>query len=237
MFELRPETKRNEVKVSKRPRRLLTRYPRLVLLGLVAAVATAVVATVTVDLGPALRKHVERVGTELMGRPLHIGKLSVYLFRGQFLVEDLVINGPTLEDRAFLTADQVVISMPWSALFRRELLFDSVAISDWAMVVESFPGDRHTFPDLSELALSEDTWFVTTLSEIHAERGQFTYEDHAAPWSVVGRDFDISKKSKFGKMQQNDSVNRIWKNRGKKTQKQCQSMLKVVYNSSLFVLT
>ena len=192
MFELRPETKRNEVKVSKSPRRLLTRYPRLVLLGLVAAVAIAVVATVTVDLGPALRKHVERVGTELMGRPLHIGKLSIYLFRGQFLVEDFVVDGPTPEDRAFLTADEVVISMPWSALFRRELLFDSVAISDWAMVVESFPGDRHTFPDLSELALSEDTWFVTTLSEIHAERGQFTYEDHAAPWRIVGRDFDIS---------------------------------------------
>ena len=123
-------------------------YARLPLVLAVGLVAALIVTSVTVDVGPALRGQVEQIGSQQLGRPMHVGKLSVYLFLGRFLAEDLIIEGPTPDDRPFLRADRIVVSMPWSSLFRRELLFDSIEIADWEMVLESFPDGRHTFPDL-----------------------------------------------------------------------------------------
>ena len=171
-------------------RRRVWRYTRIALVVLVAAM---VATTVTVDLGPALRVRAEQAGTRQVGRPVHIGKLSIYLFLGRFLVEDFVIEGPTPQDRPFLRAGRIVISMPWSALLRREVLFDSVEMTDWQMVVESFPGDRHTFPRLIGSGESSgERPFVTTLRYVRAHRGEFTYEDHAAPWSAVARNLDVT---------------------------------------------
>ena len=171
-------------------RQRVWRYARIALVVLVAA---TVATTVTVDLGPALREQAEQAGTRQVGRPMHIGKLSIYLFLGRFLVEDLVIEGPTPQDRPFLRAGRIIVSMPWSALLRREVLFDSIEMTDWQMVVESFPGDRHTFPRVTGSGESSgDRPFVTTLSYVRAHRGEFTYEDHAAPWSAVARNLDVT---------------------------------------------
>ena len=191
-----------EANASGAPARGRRNYARLTLALLVAAVAAFIVTTVTVDLGPALRAQAERGGSAVVGRPMHIGKLSVYLFLGRFLIEDLVIEGPTPADRPFLRADRIVVSMPWSSLFRREVLFDSIEMTDWDMVLETFAGGRHTFPDLdgdSSEADSAETVgredrrrFVTTLSYARAYRGTVTYEDHGSPWSIVTRNLDVT---------------------------------------------
>ena len=57
--------------------------------------AAALVTSVTVDLGPALRGQAERQGTRFLKRNLHIGRLGVYLWGGQFQIDDLVIEGMT----------------------------------------------------------------------------------------------------------------------------------------------
>ena len=38
---------------------------------------------------------------------------------------------------------------------------------------------------------SEDRRFVTTVQYLRAHRGQFTYEDHGAPWSVVAPNVEV----------------------------------------------
>ena len=178
-------------------------YARLPLILAVGLVAALIVTSVTVDVGPALRGQVEQIGSQQVGRPMHVGKLSVYLFLGRFLAEDLIIEGPTPDDRPFLRADRIVVSMPWSSLFRRELLFDSIEIADWEMVLESFPDGRHTFPDLDgDPADIDDTavangsdngdLFITTLSYIRAHRGTVIFDDYGSNWSAVTPNFDIT---------------------------------------------
>ena len=47
----------------------------------------------TVDLGPSLKARAEQAASDFMGRPMHIGRLSVHLWLGRFVLEDLVIEG------------------------------------------------------------------------------------------------------------------------------------------------
>ena len=72
----------------------LTKGTRRVVRGTVATcaviLAVAVVTSVTVDLGPGLRKRAETAGTQALKRPMHIGTLSVRLWRGTFVVSDSV---------------------------------------------------------------------------------------------------------------------------------------------------
>ena len=62
--------------------------------------------------------------------------------RGRFVIEDLRIEGLTPDARPWLVAKRIDISLTWRALFDREVLFDSVEMTDWRMVVESF-AERH----------------------------------------------------------------------------------------------
>ena len=52
---------------------------------LAVTLAVAIVATLTVDLGPGLRGLAEREGSKRVGRPMHIGRLGVRLFNGKFV--------------------------------------------------------------------------------------------------------------------------------------------------------
>ena len=51
--------------------------------------AAAVVATLTIDLGPAVRREAEEQGSKYIERPLHIGALSIHVLTGKVIVEDL----------------------------------------------------------------------------------------------------------------------------------------------------
>src|SRR5690606_17648710 len=119
---------------------------RRVVITCAVILAVAFVTTLTVDLGTALREQAERGGSAFIQSPIHIGRLGVLLWRGRFFVEDLVIEGLTPESRPFLTAKRIDISMPWSTLFTRRVVFDAIEMTDWQMYTEMLPDGRHNFP-------------------------------------------------------------------------------------------
>jgi hypothetical protein len=172
-----------------------TRGTRLVVRRTVATCAVilsvAVVSSVSVDLGPALRRQAETAGSNFIKRPMHIGRLSVHLWRGVFVVEDFVIDGLTPGARPFLTARRIDVSMPWSSFFHREVLFDAIEMTDWDMYVELYPDGRHNFPKFTRDTPPRKSAWTTTLQYVRAGRGQFTYEDHGTPWSTVARNLEV----------------------------------------------
>src|SRR5262245_16816738 len=84
---------------SRSRRRPLLRAIRNAMAILVAIVAAAFVTVFTIDLGPELRGRAEREGSKFIERPMHIGRLSAKLRPGVFVIEDLVIEGLTPQDR------------------------------------------------------------------------------------------------------------------------------------------
>ena len=65
-------------------------------------------------------------------------------------------------------------------------------MTDWQMLVEKW--DSATASRNSPTTPSSRPGpkrFTTTLKYLRAWRGQFIYEDHEAPWSVVARNIDI----------------------------------------------
>ena len=73
---------------------------------------------------------------------MHIG-------RGRFIIENLRIDGMLPNEPPWLEAKRIEVSLTWSALLGREILLDSIEMTDWRMVVESFPDGRQTFPRLT----------------------------------------------------------------------------------------
>jgi len=174
----------------RRVRRVLVRLGAVLLAIVVALLLTAL----TVDLGPALRKRAEAEGSRYLLRPLHIGKVSARLIPGVFVFDDLMIEGLTPSDRPFLTAKKVTVRLPWWTIASRRLIVESVDMTDWNMVVESFPNGRHNFPRVTpeRRTPSGPKRFTTTVKAVHAARGHFTYDDHGTPWSVVGPQLDVT---------------------------------------------
>ena len=159
-------------------------------LALVAAVVAAVfVALFTIDLGPAARKEAETRASAYLERPMHIGRLSAYLWPGDFLVEDVVIDGKHPGDRPFLTAKRIRLSVSWLTLLRlnREQrgLFTEVRLTDWKMVLETWPGEGSSLPKFLPKNPSKGPKpFTTTVRFVYALRGDLIYEDHGVPWQV-----------------------------------------------------
>ena len=164
---------------------------RLAVVVFAVLLAVLVVTGVTVDLGPALRRVAEQQGSNYMHRPMHIGRLSVHLWRGIFVIENLTIEGLTPEGRPFLTAKRIALSMPWSTLFNRRVVFDSVEMSDWRMYGEVLPGGKHNFPKFTPDGPRGPSRWTTTMQYLRAYRGEFTFEDHGAPWSTVARNLEV----------------------------------------------
>jgi hypothetical protein len=169
-------------------------HPLFRLLGVIAAVVAAVIAaTLTIDLGPALRKRAESAGSKYLQRPIHIGGLKILLLTGTFQVDDLVIEGLQPTDRPFLKAKRVFVNMPWWSILNRDLVIQDVDMSDWEMVVEQFPG-KHSFPKLvpDSKGPKGPKRFTTTVRSVIARRGTFIYDDHTVPWSTVARNLNVS---------------------------------------------
>lgn len=163
---------------------------RRVVITCAVILAVVFVTTVSMDLGPSLKGRAETAASQYMGRPMHIGRMSVHLWRGRFVLDDLVIDGLTPESRPFLVAKRITVSMPWSTLFNRRIVFDAVEMTDWRMYVEMFPDGRHSFPNFKRNNAGRSAW-TTTLAYVRARRGEFTYEDHGTPWSVITRNLDV----------------------------------------------
>ena len=105
------------------------RFTQLGVAVLAVTLAVAIVATLTIDLGPGLRALAEREGSKRVGRPMRIGRLGVRLFNGKFVLEDFVIEGLSSQDRPFLTARRIDVSLAWEAMFHREVLVDSIEMT------------------------------------------------------------------------------------------------------------
>ncbi len=155
-------------------------------------IAVAFVTTVSVDLGPSLKARAEKAATDYMGRPMHIGRMSVHLWLGRFVLEDIVIEGLDSDARPFLIADRITISMPWSTLFSRRVVFDAIEMTDWRMYAETFPDGTHNFPRFTPRNPRGPSAWTTTLQYVRASRGEFTYADHGTPWNVVTRNLDVT---------------------------------------------
>jgi hypothetical protein len=162
----------------------------------VVLLATVAAATFTVDLGAVfggvIKDVAEREGTRYLERPMHIGRLGIRLARGQFVVEDLRIEGVRPGDAPFFTARRILVDLPWFRVFRtREFLVLSIEMNDWTMQIEKFQnGDN--LPRLTRQSKEPagPRRFTTTLQYVHAYRGRFAYIDRGA-WQTIARNLDI----------------------------------------------
>ena len=181
---------------------------------LIATIAAALVSLLAIDLGPSLRGLAEREGSKRLQRPLHIGGLSVRLLRGEFIVERLRIEGLSPSDAPFFVAGRITVGMPWWSILSGELVVQDVAMSDWTMTIEQFPGGRHNFPKLSLPKGGGKKRFVTTVRQFTGTRGRVRYTDYGMPWSVDARNLEIgiAKSDKYrGTATFRDSVIAIMK--------------------------
>ena len=171
------------------------RRVRATIVILAILVATIVVSAVSVDVGPTLRERAEREGSKWLDRPMHIGRLGVEIGRGRFVVENLRIEGLTPDSRPWLTAKRIDVSLTWRALWDREILIDTVEMSDWRMVVESFANGRHNWPRLNgppRAPRTEPRPVVTTLQFVKATRGEFVFDDQGSRWGVVAPNLEVT---------------------------------------------
>ncbi len=168
-----------------------------VTLGMAAVLlSAAVVTSLTIDLGPSLKALAEREGSRLMKRTIHIGALKVRVVRGRVELDDLVVEGLKPADRPFFTAKHLSFSFDWASLAqqRPEILITSVEMNDWQMLVERFQGFDNfpKFRDTKAPPRTEPSRFVTTMKYFRAWRGQFAYEDHEMPWSILAPNLDLT---------------------------------------------
>ena len=168
------------------------RFTKLGVAVLATTLAVAIVATLTLDLGPSLRGLAEREGSKRVGRPMQIGKLGVRLLNGKFVIEDFVIEGLVPSDRPFLTAKRIDVSLAWEALFHREVLVDSIEMTDWQMVLEQWAGGKHSFPKFNMGGGNGPRRFVTTMQYVRTRNGTVTFDDHGSRWGAVARNLDIT---------------------------------------------
>ena len=85
-------------------------------------------------------------------------------------------------------------------------------MSDWVMVVESFPGGKHNWPRVSGPPRPPRTGprlVVTTLKYVRASSGRFIFEDHAARWRVDAPNLEVTA-GKLG-MSTGDGFRRLTK--------------------------
>ena len=175
-------------------------------------VAVGGVTAFTIDLGPSVRAAAERGASAFLNREVTIGRIGAYLVPGRFLVEDLEISGLNPGDRSFLYAGRITLSVDWSALWNGEFLVDSVSMTDWTMLAESFADGQQSFPSFvqqrpidiePEVVTAAESnnideveeasrRFVTTLQYLNASSGEFRFEDHGANWSVIAPNLDFT---------------------------------------------
>lgn len=157
--------------------------------------AVVLVTTVSIDLGALgiTKSTAEEQGFNYLKRPIHIGRISFRLWTGRFVIDDVVIEGLTPASRPFLRAKHIEVSVPWSTLINKRIVVQSVEMTDWQMHLEVLANGKHSLPKLTpERSSDRKSGWTTTLSWVRAHRGEFTYEDHGTPWSIVTRNLDVT---------------------------------------------
>ncbi len=192
---LRSSTRANAVEISFPRVRQAFRHVRRSVKFVLAILAAAIVSTLTVDLGPAVRARAEAEGSRYLERPIHIGRIGIHLLRGRVVVEDLQIEGKRPGERPFFVAKALSVSLDWARLLGRrpDINLQSVELTDWNMLVEDGPAG-HNFPRFTRPRTepARERPFTVTLQYVRAWRGAFTYDNVGTPWSVVAPNIDIS---------------------------------------------
>jgi translocation and assembly module TamB len=195
----------------------LYRYGRRFAVTIGVVIAVLVVSTLTLDLGPALKARAERAGGNWLERKMTIGRLGVHLGSGKFVIENLRIDGMYPNEPPWLEAKRIDVSLSWSALWHREILLDSIEMTDWKMVVESFPDGRQTFPRLTgppRAPSNRPRVVVTTLQYVHAHRGELKFNDYGSDWFAVAPSLDVTvtKAGEYrGQLRYSDGTIRVQK--------------------------
>jgi len=176
-------------KIPERRRRRLPRWFVYPLALLTAITAALIVTFFTVDLGPYVKGQAEQRATAWLDRRMTIGRISARMTPGVFQLDDIVIEGLNPGDRPFLKAKHLTVSLPWWTVFDRRLIVESIQMTDWEMVIESFPGGKHNFPRVKGPPRDPNRparpkRFTTTLRQVVATRGHVRYIDHGTPWSL-----------------------------------------------------
>ena len=174
--------------------RTVYRYARRFAATIGVIIAVVLVSTLTLDLGPALKARAEQAGSDWLERTMTIGRLGVHLGSGKFVVEDLRIGGMYPNEPPWLEAKRIDVSLTWGALFKREILLDSIEMTDWRMTVESFPDGRQTFPRLTGPPRPPRTRprvVVTTMQYVRAHRGELIINDYGSDWYAVLPNFEV----------------------------------------------
>ncbi len=122
-----------------RRRSPLVRALRTVLAIVVAIVAAVIVTLFTVDLGRRCA-----AGPSAKARSTSSGRCTSAGCRRSSRPacswsRISMIEGLTPPDRPFLTAKKITVDVPWWTIFTRKLIIESVDMTDWDMVVETFP--------------------------------------------------------------------------------------------------
>ena len=172
-------------------------YVRLSLMIAVAILAAAIVSTLTVDVGSLLQGPAERYASDYLKRRVAIGSMRLHVFSGHFLMEDFSIGGLADADRPFLTAKRLSIALDWSTVFTQPatVTIRSVELTDWQMLVEKW-SSHHSFPkftrDRQQPTEPRKGPSRVKMKYLRAWRGEFAYEDHSSPWSVIARNIDFN---------------------------------------------
>ena len=156
------------------------------------------VAFFSVDLGNvtvggrSLRTLAESQASKFLERPMHIGRLSALITPGEFALDDVVIEGPTKNDRPFFSAKRITVYFPWWSLFSRQVVLE-VRMTGWRMVVETWADGSHIPRFTPRTPRTGPSPFKTTVRFVYANNGEFIYDDHMTPWTVVARNlqFDL----------------------------------------------
>jgi hypothetical protein len=170
------------------------RYGRRFAVTIGVIVAVLVVSTLTLDLGPALRARAETEGGKWLDRKMTIGRLGVHLGSGRFVIEDLRIDGMLPNEPPWLVVKRLDVSLRWGALLHREVLLESIEMTDWKMIVESFPNGRQTFPRLTGPPRQPRTGppiVVTTMQYVRAHRGELVFNDYGSDWRAVAPNLEV----------------------------------------------
>lgn len=163
----------------------------------VAFVAAVIFGFFSIDLGRidlgngrSLRGLAERRASDYLERPMRIGRIEALITPGRYALYDVVIDGRTPTDRPFLKAKRVVVQVQYWPLLRNQIILD-VTMTDWQMVMEMFR-DGHNLPRFTPKTTTIGRRRFTTTVRVDANGGDYTFDDHVAPWSVVCRNLSFS---------------------------------------------
>src|SRR5262249_9893765 len=95
------------------------RVVRPVVAFVAAVFAAMVVILAVIDIGQIkfrgqdIRSLIEKEGSKFLERPLHLGAFTGHLALGEFVLEDLRIEGQTADARPFFSAKRIAVTVPW----------------------------------------------------------------------------------------------------------------------------